>query len=116
MVLDVRPIVDKALAGAALALLMLSCAAPRVHAAASDKSRFTVGRYLDLQSARSPQVSPDGTQIVYTRSTVDKQADNFQTAVWIVGADGQHHRFLAKGSDRDLIGESRNLRPFSRRA
>lgn len=59
--------------------------------------RFTVGRYLDLQSASSPQISPDGAQILYTRSMIDKQADKYQTAIWIVNADGSHHRSLAKG-------------------
>ena len=47
--------------------------------------------------ASDPQLSPDGTQVLYTRTFVDKVADKSETAVWIVGADGQHHRFLAKG-------------------
>jgi dipeptidyl aminopeptidase/acylaminoacyl peptidase len=59
--------------------------------------RFTVNHYLDLQSARAPQVSPDGSQIVYTRTVIDKQADKFESSIWIVNADGSHHRFLAKG-------------------
>ena len=60
--------------------------------------RFTVGRYLDLQSAGSPQISPDGALIVYTRSVVDKQQDQPQSALWIINSDGSHHRFLAKGN------------------
>jgi dipeptidyl aminopeptidase/acylaminoacyl peptidase len=60
--------------------------------------RFTVERYLDLQSARTPQISPDGSQILYTRTSIDKQADKFQSSIWIVNSDGSHHRFLAKGS------------------
>src|SRR5580704_15066854 len=64
----------------------------------SATGRFTVGRYLDLQSASSSQISPDGSQILYTRRMIDKQADKYQNAIWIVNADGSHHRFLAKGS------------------
>jgi dipeptidyl aminopeptidase/acylaminoacyl peptidase len=60
--------------------------------------RFTVARYLDLESAESPRISPDGTQVVYTRTAVNTQNDEEEPSVWIVGADGQHHRFLAKGS------------------
>src|SRR3984957_14405844 len=60
--------------------------------------RFTVGRYLDLQSASAPKISPDGSQILYTRTMIDKLADKYQSAIWIVNADGSHHRFLAKGS------------------
>jgi dipeptidyl aminopeptidase/acylaminoacyl peptidase len=61
--------------------------------------RFTVAHYLDLQSARTPQISPDGAQILYTRTMIDKQADKYQSSIWIVNADGSHHRFLAKGSE-----------------
>ncbi|HEX3913411.1 MAG TPA: S9 family peptidase [Steroidobacteraceae bacterium] len=80
------------------AVALLCAAAPVSAADASHSGRFTVGDYLDLQSAADPQMSPDGTQVVYTRTMVDKMADTKQTAVWIVGADGQHHRFIAKGS------------------
>ncbi|MDB6087906.1 MAG: peptidase prolyl oligopeptidase active site domain protein [Gammaproteobacteria bacterium] len=80
----------------ALALFCASAYADANHGGAA--GQFTVGRYLDLQTAEDPQISPDGTQIVYTRSMVNRQEDKMQTAVWIVDADGQHHRFLATGN------------------
>jgi dipeptidyl aminopeptidase/acylaminoacyl peptidase len=76
----------------------LLCAGAVSAAYASSTGRFTVDNYLDLQSASAPQMSPDGTQVVYTRTMVDRMSDTMQSAVWIVGSDGQHHRFLAKGS------------------
>src|ERR1700723_1718305 len=79
-------------------LIVLLGVALRVGAADSGATgRFTVGRYLDLQSASAPQISPDGSQVLYTRTMIDKQADKYQSAIWIVNADGSHHRFLAKG-------------------
>ncbi len=83
----------------AMCWLALICSTGVVHAAPAEAARkFTVDRYLDLQEASNPQVSPDGTQVVYTRTMVDKMADRPQSAIWLVSADGQHHRFLAKGS------------------
>jgi dipeptidyl aminopeptidase/acylaminoacyl peptidase len=76
---------------------------------AGSPGRFTVGRYLDLESASHPQISPDGKQVVYTRTRVDKLADTPQTAVWIVGVDGQHHRFLAKGSGAVWSPDGRSI-------
>jgi hypothetical protein len=64
----------------------------------SPAGRFTVGRYLDMQSASAAQISPDGTQILYTRTMIEKQADKYHSAIWIVNADGSHHRFLANGA------------------
>src|SRR5271156_4304887 len=81
-----------------IVLIALICMALPVGAADSSATgRFTVGRYLDLQSANAPQISPDGSQVVYARTMIDKQADKYQSAIWIVNADGSHHRFLAKG-------------------
>ncbi len=82
-----------------IVLIAFLSVALRVNAADSPATgQFTVGRYLDLQSAGAPQISPDGSQILYTRRMIDKQADKYQSAIWIVNADGSHHRFLAKGS------------------
>lgn len=67
-------------------------------AGAAMAGRFTVDRYLDLQSASDPQLSPDGTRIVYTRTVVDKQQDKPQTAIWTVATDGSGDRFVATGS------------------
>src|SRR6185312_710588 len=84
--------------GSALAALLLASSVPLAQGVeAGGPAQFTVGRYLDLQSADSPRISPDGTQVIYTRTSVNTQDDEQETSVWIVGADGQHHRFLAKG-------------------
>ncbi|MGH8201519.1 MAG: S9 family peptidase [Steroidobacteraceae bacterium] len=60
--------------------------------------RFTVDKYLELQSASGPQLSPDGSRVVYTRTVVDKHKDKTQTAIWTVGTDGSGDRFVANGS------------------
>ncbi len=59
---------------------------------------LTVADYLDLERVADPQVSPDGTKILYTRSWVDRMEDRWQSAIWIMDADGSRNRFLTKGS------------------
>jgi dipeptidyl aminopeptidase/acylaminoacyl peptidase len=70
---------------------------------------FTVGRYLELQAAYSPQVSPDGTQVVYTRSLIDVQKDKPEQELWIVGIDGKNHRSLGKGSGAVWSPDSKSI-------
>ncbi|HYT72676.1 MAG TPA: S9 family peptidase [Gemmatimonadales bacterium] len=60
---------------------------------------LTVNHYLDLEQASDPQIAPDGSQIVYTRRWVNKIEDKWESALWIMSADGSKHRFLVKGSD-----------------
>src|SRR5258708_10259874 len=84
-----------------IVLIAFLSVALRVNAADSPATgQFTVGRYLDLQSASAPQISPDGSQILYSRRMIDKQADKYQSAIWIVNAEGSHHRYLAQCSDQ----------------
>ena len=59
---------------------------------------FTVEKYLDYEQVSDPQISPDGTQIVYTRRYVNKLEDRWDSSLWIMNADGSRNRFLAKGS------------------
>src|SRR5438128_7539433 len=80
-------------AGAALAAL----AAP-AQEIASD-TLLTVDHYLDWEQVNDPQLSPDGAQVIYTRRWVNKIEDKWESALWIMNADGSRNRFLRKGSD-----------------
>ena len=59
---------------------------------------LTVDHFMDFERVGDPQISPDGSQIVYTRSRVDKMADRWESELWVMNADGSRKRFLLKGS------------------
>ncbi len=46
----------------------------------------------------SPQISPDGSKIVYTLVTVNAKHDNYETALWIIPATGGAARLLTSGT------------------
>ena len=76
--------------------IILSAAVP---AAAQDTdNRLTLDLYLDWETVRDPQVSPDGKQIVYTRRQVDKVNDRWRSSLWTMNADGSRNRYLTEGS------------------
>ena len=54
--------------------------------------------YLDWEWVANPQISPDGSQIIYTRSWVDKINDRRDSEVYIMNADGTRKRRLTEGS------------------
>lgn len=54
-------------------------------------------QYLEWEQAGSPQISPDGDTIIYTRRRVDPVNDGFTSELWIMNADGSRHRFLTRG-------------------
>jgi dipeptidyl aminopeptidase/acylaminoacyl peptidase len=75
---------------AALGALPLPSAAP--------DSLLRVADYLDYERVSDPAISPDGRSIVYTRGWVDQINDHWESALWIVNADGTRNRFLVEGS------------------
>lgn len=64
---------------------------------AQDIKRLTLDSYLDWEYVASPQISPDGSQIIYTKRWTDKINDRFESEVWIMNADGSRNRFLMRG-------------------
>ena len=64
---------------------------------ADGKDRLTIDLYLDWEFVATPQISPDGSQIVYTRRWTDKVNDRYESEVWIMNADGSKNRYLLKG-------------------
>jgi dipeptidyl aminopeptidase/acylaminoacyl peptidase len=58
---------------------------------------LTVQHYLNWEQVGDAQISPDGTQIIYARRYVNQQEDRWDSALWIMNADGTKPRFLLKG-------------------
>ncbi len=52
---------------------------------------------FQLEFAADPQISPDGSQVVYVRTSMDIMRDRPRRELWIVNADGTGHRRLADG-------------------
>lgn len=60
--------------------------------------RLTLDLYLEWEQVADPQISPDGSQIVFTRRWVDKINDRWESSIWIMNADGSRQRKLVDGS------------------
>ena len=65
---------------------------------AADKGTLNKETFMDMESVSNPAISPDGKQIVFTRSWVDKVKDERVSNLWIVEADGSRTRELTSGT------------------
>jgi len=70
---------------------------------------LTTEHWLEWERVNDAQISPDGARVVYTRQTVNKLEDKFESALWIVNADGSQHRFLVKGSNARWSPDGKRL-------
>jgi dipeptidyl aminopeptidase/acylaminoacyl peptidase len=64
----------------------------------AQERHVTLEMYLDMESVSNPQVSPDGSRIVFTRGGVDAVNDRRYSDIWIMDADGTRKRFLVDGT------------------
>jgi len=84
----------------ALALaLLLFVPQPAQAQETNNEKHLNLEMYWELQSASSPQLSPDGSKIVYTRGWIDPKNDARKSEIWMMDADGERKRFLAEGSN-----------------
>ena len=90
-----RPTPRTLLLPAALFAAALLLATP---VAAHPQSPFEPMDVFQLEYAADPQISPDGAQVVYVRTSMDIMKDRKRGEIWIVNADGSDHRRLATGS------------------
>ncbi len=64
-------------------------------------------RYLDketffqMETVAAPDISPDGSQIVFTRGWTDTNKDQAAANLWLIGSDGSRPRELTQGAWRD---------------
>ena len=53
---------------------------------------------FELQYVRDPQISPDGTKIVYVRTEMDIMKDGRTSSLWIINSDGTNHQKLTSNT------------------
>jgi len=59
--------------------------------------KFTSERIFDLEYGASPQISPDGKTVVYTRRSMDKFTDTVRSDLWSLDTRSGIHRPLISG-------------------
>ena len=79
--------------------LALACTTPALSQEPPERpDTLQLEHYWDWETAGSPQISPDGDVIIYTRRHVDGLNDRLASELWMMDADGSRHRFLTEGS------------------
>jgi dipeptidyl aminopeptidase/acylaminoacyl peptidase len=81
---------------------LLACFATRLLAEdASDK--LTVNDEFQIQLPIDPQISPDGTKVVYVRQFADPMTDKRYANLWVVNGTGTDHRPLTSGNHSESV-------------
>ena len=60
-----------------------------------------VETFMEMESVGSPAISPDGKNIIFTRTWVDKPNDRSNSSLWITDFEGKRVRELTSGNWRD---------------
>ncbi len=76
---------------------------------AADKT-LNVADLLDFEKVTGAQVSPDGSQVLYTRRWVDQSVDRWASAIWVMDADGHSIAFVAVAPEK-MLGKFSLLLP-----
>lgn len=91
--------IRSARARSAGALLSIALLTPALAAQQASVDVFEPMDVFGLEWATDPQISPDGTDVVYVRNGFDVMTDRRTPNLWIASADGALHRPLTSGTD-----------------
>jgi acylaminoacyl-peptidase len=82
----------------AFLLFTLAC----LFAQGQSKSKLELIDIFDMEYVSDPQISPDGTKIVYVRNFKDVMTDKNLSNLWIVNFDGSNNRPLTTGNHNNF--------------
>jgi len=61
------------------------------------QGRFEPMDVFEIEYAADPRISPDGSQVVYVRTSMDIMRDTKKSELWILNIDGSDHRRIGTG-------------------
>jgi len=67
------------------------------------KRAMTIDDLVSMKWVSDPQISPDGTRVVYVQKVVDREGDTYRAHLWIVPFDGGPARQFTAGSHQDSL-------------
>ena len=86
----------------ACTFILLTCtAAIAEEEQKTDPRKFTSEKVFELEYAASPQISPDGNKVIYSRRYMDKYTDSVAGNVWMLD--------LRSGKDRPLFASGESI-------
>ncbi|MDX1326945.1 MAG: S9 family peptidase [Arenibacter sp.] len=65
------------------------------------QSNLELTDIFNMEFVSDPQISPDGTKIIYVRNFKDIMTDRNLSNLWMVNFDGSNHRPLTTGNQND---------------
>jgi len=68
---------------------------------ATKEARLTMDSFMEMETVSSPEISPDGRQVIFSRGFIDKINDQSQSNLWVVDTEGERVRELTHGNWRD---------------
>src|SRR5262249_29410482 len=75
------------------------CASTVLFAQNPGKRAIAIDDVYRMQKVGNPQISPDGSWIAYTVTSIDKDADKRRTALWMVNWEGTQNVRLTFGKE-----------------
>jgi len=67
------------------------------------KRPMTIDDLLALKWVSDPQISPDGTRVVFVQKVVDRDGDTYRSHLWMAPLDGGLARQFTAGSHEDSL-------------
>ena len=86
----------------AFLFVALALATP-AQAQQANSDRLTHLDVFNLEYVGDPQLSPDGSTIVYVRRYADVMTDMNYSNLWVIKSDGSGHRRLTTGDFQDNV-------------
>jgi len=82
----------------AAALVLVAQLGP---SAQTGKRNLDKDTFFQMETISNPEISPDGSQVVFGRGFVDVMKDQAVSNLWVIDVNGQRLRQLTDGAFRD---------------